>query len=177
MTMTLPASTPAPASSASLDPILRVIVAIVGAIEGLGGLTDLSILLNDMSTIPGTSPGGVIIIASIILHPILGFAALGLALARRLRYGITALALLVLTQWCSDMPSVINHGIGLTGNAFVVTMTVLKILVQPALALLAIAAAWFNRHLALAAVAVMLPTIVDAASVAAFAVGVFIHGF
>ena len=53
MTMSLPASTPAPAKAASFDQILRIIIALVGVIEGLGGLTDLPILFGDISTIPG----------------------------------------------------------------------------------------------------------------------------
>lgn len=177
MSITLPASSPAPANAVSLNPALLVIVALIGAIEALNGLIDCSILFGDMSGVPGYSPGGLTIIASIALHPILAATALAFALMRRLRFGIAALALLTLTQWASDMPSVIRHGVSLDGDAFVVTTMVLKIFIQPALACLAIAAAWFNRYLAAATAAVMLPTIVDAAGFAAFAIGVAIHGF
>ena len=47
----------------------------------------------------------------------------------------------------------------------------------PAIALGAIAAAWFNRYLTLATIGVMLPTLVDIAGVVAFAIAVSIHGF
>lgn len=177
MSMPLSASTPSPAEPASLGPVLRVIIALVGAIEGVNGLTDVSILFGDISKIPGTTPGGLTIIASIILHPILGFAALAFALTRRLRSGIAALALFALSGWCSDMPSVVNHGFDLSGDAFVNANGVFKIFIQPVVAIAAIAAAWFNRHLVPATIGVMLPTLVDAAGLAAFAISVSIHGF
>ncbi len=180
--MSMPlASTPAPSTSlpepASLSPVLRVIIALVGAIEGINGLTDVSILFGEISRIPGTTPGGLTIIASIALHPILGFVALAFALTRRLRYGVAALAVLTLMQWASDMPSVINHGFDLTGDAFVNAQAIFKIIIQPIIAAGAIAAGWFNRHLAPATIAVMLPTLVDLAGFAAFAVGISMHGF
>jgi hypothetical protein len=64
---------------------------------------------------------------------------------------------------------------------FLITAAILKVYVQPALAIGAIAAAWFNRHLlaatTAAAVAVMLPTIVDWAGVAVLIIHVSIYGF
>jgi hypothetical protein len=177
MTMTLPASPPATERAPSLDQVLRVVVALLGAIEGINGLTDLSILFGDISKIPGYSPGGLTILASIVLHPLLGFAALGFALARRLRYGIIALAVFALMEGASDMPSVIRDGIGWSGSAFVNATAIFKFILQPVIALAAIAAAWFNRYLTAATIGVMLPTLVDFAGVAAFAVAVSIHGF
>ena len=41
----------------------------------------------------------------------------------------------------------------------------------------AIAAAWFNRHLTAATLAVTLPTLVNAAGIAAFAISVMMYGF
>jgi hypothetical protein len=177
MTMTLPASTPAPANSASLDQVLRVVIALIGTIEGINGLTDLSILFGDISKIPGYTPGGLTILASIVLHPILGFAALAFALTRRLRYGIIALAVFALTEGASDMPSVIRDGLEWSGSAFVNATAIFKFILQPVIALGAIAAAWFNRYLTLATIGVMLPTLVDIAGVVAFAIAVSIHGF
>jgi hypothetical protein len=155
MTMTLPAA--APAARSSGDGMLRFVVALVGLIEGFGGLIDVSILFGDIAKIPGYSPGGLIMIAAIVLHPILGLAAFGFGLARRLRYAILALGLLVLSQWASEM--------------------LFKIFVQPLIAAIAIAAAWRNRQLAAATLAVMLPTLVDATGFIAFAISVSLHGF
>ena len=50
-----------------------------------------------------------------------------------------------------------------------------KIFIRPLIAA-AVAAAWFNRHLAAATVALM-PTPIDAAGLAAFATGAFLYGF
>jgi hypothetical protein len=175
--MTVPAPAAAPAARSSGDGILRVVVALVGLIEGFGGLIDLSILFGDIAKIPGYSPGGLIMIAAIVLHPILGLAAFGFGLARRLRYAILALGLLVLSQWTSEMPLVIPHDLALDGSAFVVALMVFKIFVQPLIAAIAIAAAWRNRQLAAATLAVMLPTLVDATGVIAFAISVSLHGF
>lgn len=177
MTMSLPAPAAESAARPSGDGILRIVVALVGLIEGFGGLTDLSILFGDIAKIPGFSPGGLIIIAAIVLHPILGLAAFGCCLARRLRYAILALGLLALSQWASEMPSVIRHGLELDGSAFVVALMVFKIFIQPAIAAIAFAAVWRNRHLAAATLAVILPTLVDAAGVIAFAISISLHGF
>jgi hypothetical protein len=112
--MTLPASTPAPAERASLDQILRVSVALVGLIEGINGLSGLPMLFGDVAKVPGFTPAGLTIIAWIVLHPLLGFTAFALALSRRLRIGIMALALMALMEWASDVPSIITHGLKLS---------------------------------------------------------------
>jgi hypothetical protein len=89
-------------------------------------------------------------------------------LAGRLRHGIVALALLALTHWASFTmwPGIVG-----TGDAY------FKIFIQPAIALLSIAAAWYNRYLTLATIAVTLPTLVDAAGFAAFAIAIATYGF
>jgi hypothetical protein len=175
MTMTLPLSPPVPAKSASLEPVLLVIVALVGAIQGLEGWSELSAV--EISEIPGYSLWGLTILALMVLHPLLGLLAVAFALTRRLRWGIAALALLMLSTWAPDMPSVIRDGLVLNGDAFVNAHEIYQSIGRPALALLAIAAAWFDRHLATATIAVMLPPIVAAAGVAAFAISVLMYGF
>lgn len=159
MTMTLPASPPAPAKSGSMQIGLLVIVGLVGAIQGLGGLSDM----------PSPLPGAV--------RSIFGFAALALAVFGRLRYAIAALAVLALSVWANEMSSVIRHGLSLTADAFVNAGEIYTTIVSPVLALLALAAAWFNRYLAAATIIVMLPPIVTAAGVAAFAISVIMYGF
>jgi hypothetical protein len=177
MTMTLPAPAAEPAARSSGDGILRVVVALVGLVEGFSGLTDLSILFGDIAKIPGFASGGSIIIITIVLHPILGLAALGFGLARRLRYAIAALALLALSQWASVMPSVIQHGLEFDGSAIVVALMVFQVFIQPVIGTTVIAAVWHKRHLAAATVAVMLPTLVDVTGFIAFAISVGLHGF
>jgi hypothetical protein len=158
MTMTLPASSPA--DSSPLVKTILVIGAFAGMLEGVFGFAT-SITSNPLLG---------------ILHPILGFGAVGFALAGGLRPGIAALALLALSLWARliDM-------FDLTGDMFLITAAILKVYVQPALAIGAIAAAWFNRHLlaatTAATVAVMLPTIVDWTGVAVLIIHVSIYGF
>ena len=171
MTMTLPAPTTAPEKSAAPAPTLLVIVGMVGAIEALGGVTELRTLFGDVSKISPTS------LAVIALHPVFGLTALAFALVGRLRYGIAALALLALSQWFSDMSPDFDLSYSFSGSAFVNLQVAFKIYLRPVFALAAIAAAWFDRYLAAATIAVMLPTIIDAAGVAAFAVGVMLYGF
>jgi hypothetical protein len=148
MTMTLPASSPEHCST--LKTTLLVIGALVGTLEGLYGFA------SSVTSIPLLG----------VLHPILGFGAVGFALAGRLRPGIAALGLLALSLWARHIGL-----FSLTRDAFLITESILKLFVQPALAVAAIAAAWFNRHLAAATAAaiaaVTLPTIVDWAAVAA----------
>ena len=177
MTTTLPTSMPAPAAPVSHDQTLRVIVALVGLIEGLSSLIDLSILFGDISMSPGMTPGGLTMLASIALHPILGFAALTFALTRRLRYGIVALGSFALLKWCSDAMSMTASDLALNGDAFVDSLMIFKIVVQPVIALAAIAVAWSDRYLVPATIAVMLPTLLDATAIVAFAISVSIHGF
>jgi hypothetical protein len=109
----------------------------------------------------------------------IGFSLVAQALRRRVPtalYRRTEHALNIAPfprDWASD----IRHGLDLRGGAYVNAHAIYKIIVSPALALLAIAAARFDRHPAAATVAVVLPTIVDAAGVAAFAISVFMYGF
>ena len=157
MTMTLPVASPT--NPSLLEKTLLVIGAFVGTFEGLFGFA--------------TSAAGSPPLLS-ALNPVLGIGAVSFALAGHLRLGTTALALLALSLWARHIDM-----FSLTGDAFLITETILKVYVQPALAVAAIAAAWFNRHLAAATaamVAVMLPTIVDWAGVAALIILVSIYG-
>ena len=171
MTMTLHNPSAEPAGRAFGDRALRIIVALVGLIEGLRGLTDVPLLFGDIAKI------GVTTVAVMALHPIGGFAAVGLALAGRLRHAVGALAVFILAQWASDNSTVFRDGLQLGGDAFVVSLMTFKTIVQPLIGVGAIAAAWRNRHLTAATIAVMLPMLVDVAAIAAFAIAVSLHGF
>jgi hypothetical protein len=178
MTMTLPAPAVEPARPASCDRALRVIVALVAVIEGMRGLTDVPILFGDIAKIPGFTPLGLITIAMIVLHPILGFAAFGFALAHRLRLAIVALAVFIFAEWASEMSTVFRDGFQIVGgDVFVTSLAAFKTFAPPLIAIGAITAVWRNRHLTAATIAVMLPTLVDAAAIAAFAIAVSMYGF
>lgn len=154
-------------------------VELVGLLEGLRGLIDVPTLFGDIAKNPGLTIDGFTIITSIVLHPILGLAAFGFALTRRLRTAIAALGTAIFAGWASDMPSVFRHGleVSLDDSTFVVALMAFKIFVAPLAAAGAISASWSNRHLAAATVAVALPTLVHAAGVAAFAIAVSLYGF
>jgi hypothetical protein len=162
MTMVLPASPPAPARSSELDQILRVVILLFGAIEGILHVRDL---------IPSAD------ISVSALHPLIGFAAVAFALTKRLRLGIAALALLALVQWANEAPYVIRDGISWSGSTFLNAEVIFRTMIQPIIGCAAIAAAWFNRHLTVATLAVVLPTLVKAAGIAAFAISVMLYGF
>jgi hypothetical protein len=72
-----------------------------------------------------------------------------------------------------------THGLDLSSgdDAFVVALMVFKTIIQPLVASAALAAAWLNRFLTAATIAAVLPTLIDAAGVAAFAISVSLYGF
>jgi hypothetical protein len=170
MTMTLPAAPPA-STDTSMMPVLRVIVALVGLAETFSGLADVPVLFGDTSKIDGLR------MMVIALHPAAGIVAFACALADRLRYGIAAIGVLALAQWVSDLPSTIRDGFTLSADIFANGHAIIATFGRPIIGAGALAAAWSNRHLTAATIAIMLPTIVAAAGIAAFAIGVFLYGF
>ena len=56
MTMALPASPPAPAPSSALDQVLRIVILLFGAIEGILHVSDLSILSGDIRCVACLHP-------------------------------------------------------------------------------------------------------------------------
>jgi hypothetical protein len=170
MTMIMPAA-PAASTDTSMMPALRVIVALVGLAETFSGLPDVPVLFGDTSTIDGLR------MMVIALHPAAGIVAFACVLAGRLRYGITAIGILALSQWMSDLPSTIRDGFILSRDIFANAHAIIATFGLPVIGAGAIAAAWWNRHLTAATIAVMLPTIIAAAGIAAFAIGVFLYGF
>jgi hypothetical protein len=178
MIMTLPAPTAEPAQHAASNGALRIIVVLLALIEILRGLADLPILFDDIAKIPGFTLYGLMTIATIVLHPILGLAAFALALARRPRHAIVALAVFILAHWASENSTVFRDGLQIIGgDAFVTSQMAFNTFGQPLIAIGAIAAAWCNRYLALAAVAVIVPAMLDLIGFIAFAVAVSNHGF
>ena len=162
MTMVLPASSPAPARSSELDQVLRIVILLFGAIEGILHVRDL---------IPSGN------INASMLHPLLGFAAVAFALSKKLRLGIAALALLALVQWANEAPYLIRDGISWSGSTLLNAEAVFRTVIQPIIGCGAIAAAWFDRHLTAATLAVALPTLAQAAGITAFAISVMLYGF
>jgi hypothetical protein len=170
MITTLPAS--APDGASPFDRILCVVIALAGAFEIANGLTDLSILFGNEVRFPGATPTGLTILASVALHPLLGVVAIVFALTRRLPAGIVALALLMLAKWAAEVPSIVHHGLGLAGDPLVVLHRLFRTVLQPLIALAAIAAARPGGNLVAATIAVIVPGLLDIAGIAAFAISI-----
>ena len=156
----------------------RLLLIIAAAIELIGGLRDLPILLGDLSQVPGLDFGGAVNIAKIVLQPILAFLALALAIRRRMMDALLAMAAIIALTWLSFLPSVAIQGLGLTagGIGFTAALLVFQVFLAPAIAL-AVALLALARHWTPACVLAVVPTFIGVACVVAFAVDVAIHGF
>jgi hypothetical protein len=156
----------------------RLLFIIAAAIELIGGLRDLPILLGKLSEAPGLDLGGAVLIAKIVLQPILAFLALALAIRGRMMDALLAMAAIIALTWLSFVPSIAIHGLDLKagGISLIAALFVFQIFVAPivalAVALFALARAWTP-----ACLLAVLPTYLGVAGVVAFAVDVAIHGF
>jgi hypothetical protein len=156
----------------------RLLFIIAAAIELVGGLRNLPILLGDLSQAPGLDFGGAVIIAVIVLHPILAFLALALAIRGRMMDALLAMAAIIALTWLSFLPSIAIHGLGLeaSGIGFAGALLVFQVFLAPASAL-AIAVLALARRWTPACLLAVLPTFLGVASVIAFAIDVAIYGF
>jgi hypothetical protein len=177
MTMTLPASTPAPARRIPHETILRVAIALLGLIEAFIGLVDL-VVVGDVADTPDLSLGGLGTLAPMVLHLLLGLAALGFAVTRHQRLGVAALAVWALARWGHDISLLTRDGFGIS-SAYDMTsngLALFKIFGQPLLSAAALAAAWRNRHLTAATAAIALMTVIDVGGIVLFAIAVALYG-
>jgi hypothetical protein len=150
------------------------VLLVAAALDTAEGLSNIAVLFDGEPDIPGTSPGGLFITATILLRPLLGIASIVALVRGRIPSAIMALAGIALLSWLSDLPSVVIHWPdpdlwGLEGIA--------HLIVQPLLAVAAIRLAWRTQWLGLAALLAILPTAAAVISVIAFTVGVLIYGF
>jgi hypothetical protein len=177
MTMTLPASTPAPARPVPHEMILRVAVALVGLIEAFAGLVDL-VVIGDIAGTPDLSPGGLAALAPMVLRLLLGVAAVGFAVTRQLRLAVAALAVWALARWGHDISLLMRdeRSVSLAYDVTSNSLAVFRAFGQPLLSAAALAAAWRNRHLAAATAAIAVMTLVDLGGIAVFAIGVALYG-
>ena len=161
----------APVGASSSDRVLRALIAIVGLAEGYSGLTALlSTIACHGLNLAGATALDLTFLASLALQPLLAYAVVACALTRRLPAAIVALALLMLARWGSEVPSIVHHGLGLAGDPLVVLHRLFRAVLQPVIALAAIAAARPNGNVIAAAVAVILPGLLEIAGIAAFVI-------
>lgn len=164
----------APAPAPRLLP-LRIALIVLAAIEAWFGFSDAPTLFGDMSHI-GPGLGGGLVKAHLALHPLLATAALAFAATGRVRQAIIALGTIIITNWLSDMPSVVGHGLEFR-SAFSAVETTARIIGFPLVAACAIAYAAHNEHLGRATLLVAVPTLFTIVLLVGFIVGVMIHGF
>jgi hypothetical protein len=161
----------APGGVSRFDGVLRALVALVGLVEGYTGLHALvsALACSDLN-FAGASALDLTSLASLTLQPLLGSAVIALALTRCLPAAITALALLMLAKWTSEVPAIVHHGLGLAGDPLVVLHRLFRAVLQPVIAITAIAAARPDGSVIAAAIAVILPGLLEIAGIAAFAI-------
>jgi hypothetical protein len=154
---------------------LRILLIIVAVIQAFEGLSSASILLGDISEIPGPGIGGAIIKLHLATHPVLALAALIFAGIGYVRHAIMALGAVVLMTWLNYMPSVVLHGLEFGGIGAL--QTPVQMIAFRLMGACAIALAARNERLGLAAALVSIPSFIGVFGVIAFAIGVAIHGF
>jgi len=138
------------------------------------GASSLSATLSHLSCngfgVTGATPFDITFLAAMALQPLLAVAAIACALTQRLPAGVTALALLMLARWASEVPQIVYHGLGLAGDPLVVLHRLFRAVLQPVIALAAIAAARPNGSAVAAAIAAILPGLLEIAGIAAFVI-------
>ena len=161
----------APVRAPSPHRVLRALIALVGLLEGYIGLSALlSVLADNGLNLAGATALELTFLASLALHLLLACAVIACALTDRLPAAVVALALLMLARWGSELPSIVHHGLGIAGDPLVVLQRLFRVLLQPVIALAAIAAARPNGNVVAAAVAVILPGLLEIAGIAAFVI-------
>lgn len=165
------------AERALLAPWLRTGLLVVAILEMLNALMSLPALFGGVADMPGPGLGGVVVSATMVLHPVFAVAALVFYVRGHLDRAVLALAGVVLLAWLRLLPSLVLHGLEAAGPAVVLLHAVLRVLVFPVLALAAINLARRGERLAVAALFVCLPTAIDVLGTIAFGIGVAIYGF
>lgn len=120
---------------------------IAALIELLQGLAALPILAGDLNEVPGPGLGGAIIIATIVLHPLAALAALYFIVRAKAEWALVSMAVVILANWVSYLPSIRLHGLdlGADGTGGVLTILfVLVVLILPPILVLAVSG-WRSR--------------------------------
>ena len=157
---------------------LRVGLTVVAAIELLDALSGIENIFTDYHHDTALLRfAQALMSVKLALTPVIAGTALIYAASGNFRRAILALAALVLTTWLlDDLPSIAIHGFELSPDIAGAEVFARR-LVYPAVAIAGAALALKDRQLALAGLLVSVPTIVNWAGVAAFAIAVMIYGF
>lgn len=173
--MTDAADTP---PAAPPHPRLRIALIVLAAIVAIGALRDIPGIFYDFNpTTPLGKLAQTLTSVDLVLAVPITLAAVYFAVAGYLRYAVAALAIRQLVDWVCDTPtSLALHGIEWSPNFGGINVFWLQVGV-PLIALWALYLVRRNERLGLATGLVALPTIVNAAGILAFAIGVMIYGF
>ncbi|MEC9367358.1 MAG: hypothetical protein VX871_01555 [Pseudomonadota bacterium] len=166
-----------PVSAAASEPgWLRpalITAALVEAVASLSGLT----LFSDLSGF-GNSPGQWMIFTDVALKPLLALTALVFAIRRDWRHAVIALAALPLaTMLLDSLPSLLTEGVQGFGEGLFRVYLLERSFLLPLACAWAAWLAWNGKRLALAALIVIIPTVLDVVEVAVFTIGIAIYGF
>jgi hypothetical protein len=160
-------------SPSSVPRWLTLVLALVAGFQVLGSLTGLFVLFDGDPETPGTTPGGLLITATILLRPFVAIAGLVFALKRDMARTVMAVAGVSLLDWISYFPSFVTHWdpslVGFPG--------LFVFFLLPACAPVAILLAWRRRWPKLAVGLGLAPFAFNAAMVIAFGISVAIYGF
>ncbi len=163
----------------------RLLLLIAAVIEFLGGLGALPILFGDLNEVPGPGLGGQIILAGIVLQPLLALAALFFTTRGKIPYALVAMAFIILMAWLSFVPSIRLHGLDLSGNLQEVTLgsamvtagLFFQLIIAPIIALAIAGLLLTGKHITLATLLAVLPTLIRVVGIVAFGISVAIYGF
>lgn len=167
----------APAQDSSRSGTMRLVLLLVALVETVSALSNLPVLYFGAPEVPGTSPGGLLISATILLKPIFAVAALLFAARGNISRSVVALAVVVLLDWLSYVPSAAKFWSEFPGQGFGGIVSILLLVIFPLLGVVAIILARQGHRLGLATVLVILPTLLHVLAVVAFGVSVAIYGF
>ena len=152
---------------------LRIALVVVAAFQTLGSLQYLPVLFNDDSTVSGTTPGGLLITAVIVLSPIVAVSGFVFALKGQIRRAIMAIAGVSLLDWISYFPTFANHW----DASLLEFPGPFVFFVLPACAPVALFLAWRWQWPKLAIALGLAPWVFRAAMVIVFGISVAIYGF
>ena len=174
--MTLPASTPAPAAPRWPARIFCGVAALFALIEAISALVDL-VVVGNITRTPDLSPRGLMMLAQMSLHLLLGLAALGFAVTGRLRFAVAALAVWALVRWARNIVIFGWLPMSPVADTYHIGVALFSTFGQPLLCAAALAAAWHNRYLGAATLAIAAMTVFDLARITMFMIGVFLYGY
>jgi len=155
----------------------RYLLGIAAVIELAGGLNDWPTLAGDLGNVTGHALLGWIAVIKIALVPILALAALAFVIVSQLQPALLAFAAIILLEWLTTVRGGGGRGIDLQGELWVNAQVLYQNVLVPLLALAVAFLALARERYTLAAVLAALPTVINAASLIAFAIGLGIYSF